>query len=169
MPQGRSNSLAPVHIRFSRLHDKFRPLENLADADCSIKLPLPECTRGNESVFVIYLKISYPIPTHSRHNLIALLRTVAASPRKTPKHSITVPITKSAVCAAAFSQCINSITLSFFRSHKGFIENNMTQRSVLNSSRGRYSRYGATAVYAVWIIFIIITAFLLLSVIRKSS
>ena len=42
--------------------------------------PLPECTRESESIFVIYLKISYPIPTHSRHNLIALLSTAAGKP-----------------------------------------------------------------------------------------
>ena len=106
MPQDRSSSSAPAHILFFRLPDKFRPSENLADADCSIKPPLPECTHGSESVFVIYQKISYPIPTHSRHNLIALLSTVAASPRKTPTHSAAVPTAKSKVCAAAFFQCI---------------------------------------------------------------
>ena len=61
---------------------------------------------------MIYLKISYPIPTHSRHNLIALLSTVAASPRKAPAHSITVPTAKSKACAAAFFQCIYYFTLS---------------------------------------------------------
>ena len=114
MPQGRSSSSVPVHIRFFLLPDKFRPSENLTDADCSIKLPLPEYIRGSETIFAIYPKTSYPIPTHSRHNLTALLSTVTASPRKTPKHSIAIPTTKSAVCAVAFFQCINYITLSFF-------------------------------------------------------
>ena len=36
------------------------------------------------------------MPTHSRHNLIALLSTVAASPRHTPKHSIAIPTTSNA-------------------------------------------------------------------------
>ena len=48
------------------------------------------------------LKTFYPIPTHSRHNLIALLSTVAASPRQTPKHSMAAPAISSATCAAAF-------------------------------------------------------------------
>jgi hypothetical protein len=48
------------------------------------------------------LKTFYPMPTHSRHNLIALLSTVAASPRHTPKHSMAAPASRSVICAAAF-------------------------------------------------------------------
>ena len=33
---------------------------------------------------------------------MALLSTVAASPRQTPKHSMAAPASRSAICAAAF-------------------------------------------------------------------
>ena len=42
------------------------------------------------------------MPTHSKHNLIALLNTVAASPRQAPKHSMAAPAISSTTCAAAF-------------------------------------------------------------------
>ena len=43
---------------------------------------------------------------------MALLITVAASPRHTPKHSMAAPAISSTACAAAFFPWLNSITLS---------------------------------------------------------
>ena len=37
-----------------------------------------------DSLFSFFQSFSYPIPTHSRHNRIALLNTVSTSPRKAP-------------------------------------------------------------------------------------
>jgi hypothetical protein len=54
------------------------------------------------------------MPTHSKHNLIALLSTVAASPRHAPKHSMAIPTTSNVACAAAFFAQLNFITLSLF-------------------------------------------------------
>ena len=45
---------------------------------------------------------------------MALLSTVAASPRQTPKHSMAMPASSSTVCAAAFFTWLNFITLSGF-------------------------------------------------------
>ncbi|KXB64168.1 hypothetical protein HMPREF1868_00135 [Olsenella sp. DNF00959] len=39
---------------------------------------------------------SYPIPIHSKHNLIALANTASASPRITPKHTMVIPMTSKA-------------------------------------------------------------------------
>ena len=44
--------------------------------------------------------ISYPIPTHSIHNLIALLSTTAASPRKIPTRKNTRPAASKKICIA---------------------------------------------------------------------
>ena len=38
--------------------------------------------------------------------MIALLNTVAASPRHTPKHSVAIPAASSTACAAAFCRAI---------------------------------------------------------------
>ncbi len=38
---------------------------------------------------------------------MALLSTVAASPRQTPKHSMAIPAISSAACAAAFFPWLN--------------------------------------------------------------
>ena len=54
------------------------------------------------------------MPTHSRHNLIALLSTVAASPRQTPKHSMAIPTTSNMACATAFFTWLKFITPSLF-------------------------------------------------------
>ena len=45
---------------------------------------------------------------------MALLSTVAASPRQTPKHSMAIPAISSAICAAAFFPQLIFITLSDF-------------------------------------------------------
>ncbi len=45
---------------------------------------------------------------------MALLSTVAASPRQTPKHSMAAPAASSAICAAAFFSQLKLITLFVF-------------------------------------------------------
>ena len=65
-----------------------------------------------------FQELLHKIPTkklsNSRHNLIALLSTVAASPRHTPKHNMAIPTTSNKACAAVFFTWLNSITLSLF-------------------------------------------------------
>ena len=101
-PPDRSSSSAPARRRSSPPPDTVRPFGSSADAGWSAASPPPESSPGSGTWSVKRLKNSYPMPTHSRHNLIALLSTVAASPRQTPKHSMVPPAISSAICAAAF-------------------------------------------------------------------
>ena len=101
-PPDKNSSSTPAHISFFRFPDKVCLLENSADADSSVKLLLPGSSPGNETKSVILLILSYPIPTHSKHNLIALLSTVTASPHQMPKHSMAVPAISNTTCAAVF-------------------------------------------------------------------
>ena len=68
----------------------------------STKLLPPVSSLGNGTETERLPKPSYPMPTHSRHNLMALLSTVATSLRHTPRHTITIPTASSAACAAVF-------------------------------------------------------------------
>lgn len=62
-----------------------------------------------EKVFVFY-----PIPTHSRHNLIALPSTMAASPLAAPKVSMLTPvIRKNLVKSLCISIACHSLRLRY--------------------------------------------------------
>ena len=61
-------------------------------------LQLPESIRGSGSEGFCLISFSYPIPTHSIHNFIALLSTTAASPRKIPIRKNTRPAASKRIC-----------------------------------------------------------------------
>lgn len=71
------------------------------------KMPLEEIVDVFEQMCSIPLEddmILFETGTFStsRHNLMALLSTVATSLRHTPRHTITIPTASSAACAAVF-------------------------------------------------------------------
>lgn len=63
---------------------------------------------------MIFYVFSYPIPTHSRHNLIAFESTVAASPRTAPYPIIRIAAARSVICAAALFICFISFPFLSF-------------------------------------------------------
>ena len=63
---------------------------------------------------MIFYVFSYPIPTHSRHNLIAFESTVAASPRIAPYPIIRIAAARSVICAAALFICFISFPFLSF-------------------------------------------------------
>ena len=72
--------------------------------------------------------VFYPIPTHSRHTLMALLSTVAVSPRSTPTHTMAAPANSKPTCAIVFFDCGNLLTpfiaaLLYHRRCKIFVKN----------------------------------------------
>ena len=111
----RNSSSVPARRRSFPFPDKFRPSQSSVGVCWWAGLLLPESTR--ESVRENEMRLlfsSYPIPTHSKHSLMALLSTEDASPLHMPKQSIAVPATSSAICAAVFCTWLNFITLFVF-------------------------------------------------------
>ena len=104
---GKSNSSALVYILFLAFPDKVFLKTDSEYEDWSAVLQLPENIRGNQPDSSCLILIFYPIPTHSIHNFIALLSTVAASPRKIPKRKKTRPTASKKICIA-FSDFIKT-------------------------------------------------------------
>ena len=97
---GKSNSSAQGHILFLPFPDKASLQTDSEYEDWPAVLQLPETIRGSEPGSSCLILIFYPIPTHSIHNFIALLSTVAASPRKIPTRKNTRPAASKKICIA---------------------------------------------------------------------
>lgn len=127
MRQDRNSSSDPAHKQPCLCLDKFRLKKSLADEYLSAELLLPESILGiwliglMPYIFSYYgfysLFSFYPIPTHSKQSLIALLKTVSVSPRIAPKPSIIDPEISSTACDKAFFALVNSITPFIFWRH----------------------------------------------------
>ena len=113
-PPDRSSSSAPAHRRSSPRPDTVRPLGNSEGAGWSIRLPPPVSSPGSAPKAARRSNSFYPIPTHSRHSLIALLSTAADSPRQTPKHTMATPASSRKTCKAAFSLWLMNNSPSVF-------------------------------------------------------
>ena len=109
---GKSNSSARGHILFLPFPDKASLQTDWEYEDWSAVLQLPGTIRGSEPGSFYLILISYPIPTHSIHNFIALLSTTAASPRKIPTRKNTRPAASKKNCVA-FSDFIKILLVTF--------------------------------------------------------
>ena len=111
--QDKSNSLVPGRTSSLHFPDKFS-LSTDSGCECwSAALQPPGSIRGSGPEGFCLISFSYPIPTHSIHNFIALLSTTAASPRKIPTRKNTRPAASKRTCVA-FSDFIK-ILLSMFK------------------------------------------------------
>ena len=111
--QDKSNSLVPGRTSSLHFPDKFSLWIDSGYECWSAALQLPESIRGSGPEGFCLISFSYPIPTHSIHNFIALLSTTAASPRKIPTRKNTRPAASKRICVA-FSDFIH-ILLSMFK------------------------------------------------------
>ena len=103
LPQpGRNSSSVPARTWFLPFPDKCCRFQSSKSGYSCKAWQLPVSIPEKRPASVKHFFFSYPIPTHSKHNLIALSRTKPASPRQMPTASIAAPQTSRLICKTIF-------------------------------------------------------------------
>lgn len=99
---GRNSSSVPARTWFLPFPDKCCRFQSSKSGYSCKAWQLPVSIPEKRPASVKHFFFSYPIPTHSKHNLIALSRTKPASPRQMPTASIAAPQTSRLICKTIF-------------------------------------------------------------------
>ena len=111
----RSNSSAPAHMPFFLYRYKLSLSKSSADEYWSVASPRPEAKAETEpdSAKLYETLVSYPMPTHSKHILIALVKTRLTSLRQIPTPSMAMPRVRVSSWAFVFVFHFIDFSLSY--------------------------------------------------------